>query len=85
LNPCPYKIGDKYRFKPAAYAASAAGFGSDLEIEVTGTVVQIHEEHSWYRVSYETPQGIRYGTDKPKQPGVYIYNGQKTVVRKNRQ
>ncbi|MBQ1773961.1 MAG: laminin G domain-containing protein [Prevotella sp.] len=38
------------------------------------------EDGIWY-----TLQGIRYGTDKPKQPGVYIYNGQKTVVRKNRQ
>lgn len=64
LNPCPYEIGDKLRFKPAAYAASASGFGSDLEIEVTGTVVQIHEEHSWYRARYDTPQGTRYETFK---------------------
>lgn len=57
MNSCPYEIGDKLRFKPAAYAASASGFGSDLEIEVTGTVVQIHEEHSWYRARYDTPAG----------------------------
>lgn len=33
----------------------------------------------WY-----TLQGIRYGTTKPKEPGVYIYNGQKVVIRRAR-
>ena len=30
----------------------------------------------WY-----TPQGIRYGTSKPKAAGVYLYNGQKVVIK----
>lgn len=45
------EIGDKVRFLP--------GQNSDLATDdvkerrkVTGTVIQIHEEHRWYRVAY---------------------------------
>ena len=54
-----------------------------VNIMTTATAIYgrpLLEDGVWY-----TPQGIHYGTDKPKQPGVYIYNGQKVVVRKNRQ
>ena len=60
----PVEIGDPKRFKPAAYATGVAGFGADLDVYVTGTVVQIHEEHRWYRVRYTTPQGAAYETFK---------------------
>lgn len=26
-----------------------------MKREITGTVIQIHEEHRWYRVEYELP------------------------------
>ena len=55
--PCPYEIGDTIRFKPAAYSTGVAGFGAELDVLVTGTVIQIHEEHRWYRVSWEMRPG----------------------------
>lgn len=64
MNPCPYDIGDQVKFKPAAYAESTASFGSALNVEVVGTVVQINEPHRWYRASYETPQGTCHETFK---------------------
>ena len=56
----PVELGDCKRFKPAAYATGVAGFGAELNVTVTGTVVQIHREHRWYRVRYEHPYGIGY-------------------------
>lgn len=43
---------------------SLKGFGVMLDVKVTGTVVQIHEDHRWYRAAYESPQGTRYETFK---------------------
>ena len=60
LNNCPYKIGDIVKFKPCSCVNASAGFGEELGREVAGPVVQIHEEHRWYRASYETPQGTRH-------------------------
>ena len=60
LSPCPYKVGDQVKFKPAAYAESTASFGGALNVVVIGTVEQIHEDHRWYRAAYETPQGTRH-------------------------
>lgn len=56
-TPCPRSIGDKIRFKPAAFAGTTTGYGVDLPVEVTGTVIQIHTEHRWYRVQYELQPG----------------------------
>lgn len=64
MNPCPYKIGDQVKFKPSAYGDSTTGFGGELNVEVTGKVVQINEPHHWYRAAYETPQGTRFETFK---------------------
>ena len=36
----------------------------------------LFEDGVWY-----TLQGMRYGTTKPKQSGVYLYNGQKVVIK----
>lgn len=49
------EIGDKIRFVPAANYDHSAGFGEILRNAVTGTVVQIHEAHQWYRVAYPMP------------------------------
>ena len=53
-------LGAVVKFKPCANVDKSAGFGSVLNVKVPGTVVQIHAEHRWYRVAYETPQGTRY-------------------------
>lgn len=57
-NPgCPYAVGEKLRFRPAAFSEfigmSAKTF--DLPKEVTGTVTMINEDHRFYRVKYKTP------------------------------
>lgn len=49
------KIGDSYRFVPAANFDHSAGFPELKDREITGTVVQIHEAHRWFRVEYRTP------------------------------
>lgn len=55
-TPCPYEIGDKIRFRPAAFARTRGDdLGWEIPVEVTGTVIQIHEEHRWYRVEYTMP------------------------------
>ena len=57
MSECPYEVGDKLRFKPAAYFAGTSGYGSGLDVEVTGTVERVHERHRWYRVGYEVQPG----------------------------
>lgn len=48
------QIGDKIRFKPAAYFSGVANFGgSELDVWVTGTVVYINSEHRFFRCAYE--------------------------------
>ena len=61
---CPYEVGDKFRFIPSCNAENTNGFGEVLRVEVTGTVVQVHEAHRWYRASYDTPQGVQHETFK---------------------
>lgn len=60
----PYEIGDKFRFIPSCNAENTNGFGEILRVDVTGTVVQVHEAHRWYRASYDTPQGVQHETFK---------------------
>ena len=45
------ELGDKITFIPAPNFGSLS---TDVQLKrkVTGTVVQIHEEHRWYRVRY---------------------------------
>ena len=64
MSDCPYEIGDTFRFKPSAYTESTAYYGPALDVQVAGTVVRIHEAHRWYRVSYDTPQGVQHETFK---------------------
>lgn len=56
-QPCPYAVGDRVRFKPAAFSCGVAGFGGELNVRVEGTVIRVHEDHRWYRVSWEYSPG----------------------------
>lgn len=64
LPPCPYAIGDKVRFKPAAFQRTRDEAAFEIPVEVTGTVIQIHEEHRWYRVEFKMPGCIGRETFK---------------------
>ena len=64
MSECPYEIGDTFRFIPSCNAENTNGFGEVLRVAVPGTVVQVHETHRWYRVSYDTPQGVQHETFK---------------------
>ena len=64
-NPgCPHEIGDKVRFKPAAFYRTKEEPLFEIPVEVTGTVIQIHEEHRWFRVQYTMPGCIGRETFK---------------------
>ena len=54
---CPVEIGDTVRFNPSAYCSGTAGLGMDLDVVVEATVIQIHEEHRWYRTEWRTAGG----------------------------
>ena len=61
------EIGDKIRFTPSAFSEintdkSREIFG--VVTQVTGTVIQIHEEHRWYRVRYELAGTVQHETFK---------------------
>ncbi len=51
------EIGDEILFEPAAFMAYEAETWATYGAvrNVRGTVVQIHEEHRWYRVAYTLP------------------------------
>ena len=51
------EIGDKYILIPAANTDHSSNFGEILRQPITGTVVQIHEEHRWFRVAWEIQPG----------------------------
>lgn len=61
-------IGDEVRFTPAAFADVSEDSRTHRDFgvvtKVTGTVVQIHEEHRWYRVRYELAGGPQHETFK---------------------
>ena len=50
------EIGDKLRFTPSAFADVSEDSRTHRDFgvvtKVTGTVIQIHEGHRWYRVEY---------------------------------
>lgn len=51
------EIGDKVRFTPSGFLTGYGGpkWTPDgfAPVEVTGEIVEVHEEHRWYRVRYE--------------------------------
>ena len=61
-------IGDKRRFTPSAFAdvseSSSTHRDFGVVAEVTGTVIQIHAEHHWYRVAYEVAGTTQHETFK---------------------
>ena len=56
-EPCPVEIGDTVRIIPAANFDHSAGFGEILREPIPATVIQIQEEHRWYRVRYTIRPG----------------------------
>ena len=46
------KLGDKFTFTPSANLDNSAGFHGILRRMVVGTVVEIHDEHRWFRVAF---------------------------------
>ena len=48
----PVNIGDKVRFNPFK-GVHISGFCMDEKCVVTGTVIEIHNEHRWFEVEYE--------------------------------
>lgn len=52
------EIGDKIRFKPAAWLDNPEAYSFvTKQREVTGTVCYINEPHRYYRVVYERAPG----------------------------
>lgn len=69
MNEFGPELGDQLTFIPAAFlndsGISARGvFPRDVEVRVTGTVVQIHKNHRWYRVEFPYEGGIAHETFK---------------------
>lgn len=55
-SPAPVGVGDSYGFTPAAFYDFDANRAAVLQScagKISGTVVQIHEEHRWFRVEAE--------------------------------
>lgn len=46
------EVGRAFTFVPAANLDASAGFGKVLRQRVTGTIVQVHAEHRWFRVAF---------------------------------
>ena len=57
MTPIP-SVGDPWTFRPAANFEKSSGFGEILGVKVMGTIVQVNEEHRWFRVRYEMPYGV---------------------------
>lgn len=62
MNTLIPEIGSSYRFLPACFQIQSGNpmtlpFQAPDSLYVTGTVVQVHEEHRWFRVEYENRNG----------------------------
>ena len=49
------EIGEKISFVPYAFVQYKQGDAMQAVRRVTGTVVQIHRAHRWFRVEYRLP------------------------------
>lgn len=47
----PVNVGDKVRFNPFK-GIHVSGFAASKDTIVTGTVIEVHEEHRWFAVEY---------------------------------
>ena len=57
------EVGDPWHFLPTAFKvngenAIALPFTAPASLYVTGRVVQINEDHHWFRVEYENRSGV---------------------------
>lgn len=58
------QVGDKVKIIPTANTDHSAGFAEILLDPVEATVIQVNEEHRWYRVEYPLPKGTGHETFK---------------------
>ena len=58
------EIGDSFTFESEAFTDRTGGRIIPTPVnphpKVTGRVIQIHREHRWFRVAYDSPSGILY-------------------------
>ena len=62
MNTLIPEIGSSYRFLPACFQIQSGNpmslpFQAPDSLYVTGTVVQVLEDHRWFRVEYENRNG----------------------------
>ena len=62
MNTLIPEIGSSYRFLPACFQIQSGNpmslpFQAPDSLYVTGTVVQVHAAHRWFRVEYENRNG----------------------------
>lgn len=62
MNTLIPEIGSSWRFLPACFQIQSGNpmalpFQTPDSLYVTGTVVQVHEDHRWFRVEYENRNG----------------------------
>ena len=54
------RVGDRHSFIPAANYDHSAGFAQILLREICGTIVEVNEEHRWFRVEYRRGEVTGY-------------------------
>ena len=54
------QVGDRHRFIPAANYDHSAGFAQILMKELSGVIVEVNEEHRWFRVEYRRGEVTGY-------------------------
>jgi len=54
------EIGDLKTFAPHGFYNFENPQQMRAAVKVTGTVVEIHQAHRWYRVRYQLPEGGPY-------------------------
>jgi len=56
---CPYQVGDPYSWIPDAFTNHSEDSSGVLGavVRLNGRVVQVHEEHRWFRVEATFPGG----------------------------
>lgn len=88
-------IGNAYRFTPACLVAEAGG---NLEMgrplperrRIEGTIVQVHEEHHWFRVRYRAPgadadfyEVFKFGQPRVGMPCKHGHHTNDSIVMKD--
>ena len=55
------KVGYKVIFNPFK-GVNVSGFSNKIHRNVTGKVVEVHEDHQWFGVEYELAEGVTMRT-----------------------